>query len=67
MKSFVLLLCLLATVATLSATTVMLIVNRDADGTPKLSDEQRLRRDKFFGSSRADTPIAKGQEMRPRW
>lgn len=67
MKSFVLPICLLAAVAVLSATTATIVINSEPDGTPTGSEEQRLRREKFFGSSKADAPIAKGQEMRPRW
>lgn len=35
--------------------------------TPEMSAEQRITREKFFGTAKGLPPIEKGQEMRPRW
>jgi Ti type entry exclusion protein TrbK len=43
------------------------IVQVKAPATPEMSEEQRITREKFFGTAKELPPIEKGQEMRPRW
>ncbi|MEA3537127.1 entry exclusion protein TrbK [Rhizobium sp. CC-YZS058] len=43
------------------------LVQVNAPATPEMSEEQRITREKFFGTAKELPPIEKGQEMRPRW
>ena len=42
-------------------------VQTNAPASPEMSEEQRITREKFFGTAKELSPIEKGQEMRPRW
>jgi len=57
----------LALVAAFSSAATVLIVNSKESNKPALTEEQRIVREKFFGSSKELPPIKEGQEMRPRW
>ncbi|WP_027681726.1 entry exclusion protein TrbK [Rhizobium leguminosarum] len=61
------LIALLVAVAAASSAATVLIVNSRNTGIPALSEEQRVVREKFFGSDKELPPIKEGQEMRPRW
>ncbi len=65
-RAVLIVVALLVIAATATATTI-LFINSKASGTPQVSEEQRLTRERFFGSNRELPPIQKGQEMRPRW
>lgn len=43
------------------------LVQANAPASREMSEEQRITRVKFFGTSKERPPIEKGQEMRPRW
>lgn len=56
---------LLVAATTASATFVVMNSNRPEHA--RMTEEQRLTRQTFFGSGDKLPPIEKGQEMRPRW
>lgn len=54
----------LVAAATSGATFYFVQANGEARG---MSEEQRITREKFFGTAKELPPIEEGQEMRPRW
>ena len=62
----VIVIALLVAAATAFAAT-MLIFRTNRTERPRLTEEKRLTRQKFFGSGHELPPIELGQEMRPRW
>jgi Ti type entry exclusion protein TrbK len=54
-------------VITVIAVTSVVLVRGESSAAPQMSEEQRAKREKFFGTGKALPPIEKGQEMRPRW
>ena len=62
----VLVMVLVMVAAAASATTFYFVQANDP-ASPEMSEEQRVTREKFFGTSKELPPIEKGQEMRPRW
>ncbi|MBC7282105.1 entry exclusion protein TrbK [Hoeflea sp.] len=65
-RTFAIAIGLLVTAASVSAATVFITMPKE-QSAPEMSEEQRLAREKLFGSEKALPPIEKGQEMRPRW
>lgn len=65
-RTFAIAIALMVAAASVSAAT-MFIIKSDEQSASKMSEEQRLAREKFFGSKKDLPPIDKGQEMRPRW
>ena len=65
-RPVILVLALLMTAATVSAT-IVLVVRSNRPEHSRMTEEQRLARQKFFGFGNELPPIDKGQEMRPRW
>ena len=57
----------LAIVAAAASATTFYLVQVNAPAAPEMSEEQRIAREKFFGTAKELPPIEKGQEMRPRW
>lgn len=62
----VIVIALLVAAATAFAAT-MLIFRTNRPEHPRLTDEKRLTRQKFFGSGNELPAIELGQKMRPRW
>jgi len=54
-------------VAAAAAAITFYLVQMNAPAPPEMSEEQRITREKFFGTAKELPPIEKGQEMRPRW
>jgi Ti type entry exclusion protein TrbK len=54
-------------VAAAATGATFLVVSANTPETPQTSEEQRISREKFFGTRKELPPIEKGQEMRPRW
>ncbi|UXT85279.1 entry exclusion protein TrbK [Agrobacterium tumefaciens] len=63
----VLIVVVLAVVAAAASGTTFYLVQVNASASPQMSEEQRITREKFFGTATELPPIEKGQEMRPRW
>ena len=57
----------LTVVAGIAAITTVALVRGESSAAPQMSEEQRETREKFFGTGKAQPPIEKGQEMRPKW
>ena len=54
-------------VAGIAAIITVVLMRGESSAASQMSEEQRATREKFFGSGKALPPIAKGQEMRPKW
>lgn len=65
-RTVLIVVALVVAAVSVSATTVF-VLRSNANAIPKMSEEQRRAREKFFGSNKELPPIEKGQEMRPRW
>lgn len=65
-RTVLIVVALVVAAVSVSATTVF-VMRSNANAIPQRSEEQRLAREKFFGSNKELPPIEKGQEMRPRW
>jgi Ti type entry exclusion protein TrbK len=63
----VLIAVVLAIVAAAASGTTFYLVQVNAPPSSQMSEEQRITREKFFGTAEELPPIEKGQEMRPRW
>ncbi|OQP84521.1 entry exclusion protein TrbK [Rhizobium rhizosphaerae] len=63
----VLIVMVLVMVAVAASGTTFYLVQVNVPATPEMSEEQRITRENFFGTSKELPPIEKGQEMRPRW
>jgi Ti type entry exclusion protein TrbK len=63
----VLIVVVLAIVAAAASSATFYLVHVNAPASPEVSEEQRITREKFFGTAKELPPIEKGQEMRPRW
>lgn len=63
----ILIVLVLATVAAAASGATFYLVKVNAPPSREMSEEQRITRKKFFGTSKERPPIEKGQEMRPRW
>lgn len=63
----ILIVLVLATVAAGASGATFYLVKVSAPPSREMSEEQRITREKFFGTSKERAPIEKGQEMRPRW
>lgn len=63
----VLIVMVLVMVAAAASATTFYLVHMNAPASPKMSEEQRISREKFFGTAKEPPQIEKGQEMRPRW
>ncbi|MCV3738865.1 entry exclusion protein TrbK [Rhizobium sp. TRM96647] len=63
----VLIVVVLAIVAAAASGVTFYLVPVNAPASPEMSEEQRIAREKFFGTAKELPPIEKGQEMRPRW
>lgn len=63
----VLIVVVLVMVAAAASGVTFYIVQMNAPAAPEMSEEQRITREKFFGTAKELPPIEKGQEMRPRW
>ena len=63
----VLIVMVLAIVAAAASATTFYLVQVNAPVAPEMSEEQRIAREKFFGTAKELPPIEEGQEMRPRW
>lgn len=63
----VLIVVVLVMVAAAASGVTFYIVQKNAPAAPEMSEEQRITREKFFGTAKELSPIEKGQEMRPRW
>lgn len=63
----VLIVVVLTIVAAAASGATFYLVQVNAPALPEMSEEQRITREKFFGTSKELPPIEKGQEMRPRW
>ena len=57
----------LVMVAAAASGTAFYLVQVNAPASSQISEEQRITREKFFGTAKELPPIEKGQEMRPRW
>lgn len=57
----------LVMVAAVASATTFYFVQANALTSSGMSEEQRITREKFFGTAKELPPIEKGQEMRPRW
>jgi Ti type entry exclusion protein TrbK len=57
----------LVTVAVAASASTFFFVQANAPTSSEMSEEQRITREKFFGTTKELSPIEKGQEMRPRW
>nr|WP_252193186.1 entry exclusion protein TrbK [Rhizobium sp. CSW-27] len=57
----------LAMVAAAASGATFYFVQVKTPASPEMSKEQRITREKFFGTAKELPPIEKGQEMRPRW
>ena len=57
----------LAIVTAAASGTAFYLVQVNALASSQMSEEQRITREKFFGTAKELPPIEKGQEMRPRW
>lgn len=62
-----LIVAVLAMAATATSGAAFYIVKGNTSASLKMSEEQRITREKFFGAAEELPPIEKGQEMRPRW
>jgi Ti type entry exclusion protein TrbK len=63
----ILIVVVLATVAAAASGATFYLVRVNAPESREMSEEQRITREKFFGTAKELPPIEKGQEMRPRW
>ena len=63
----VLVVAVLAIEATATSGATFYLITGNTPASPKLSEEQRITREKFFGAAEELPPIEKGQEMRPQW
>ncbi len=63
----ILIVVVLATVAAAASGATFYLVQVNAPASREMSEEQRITREKFFGTAKELPPIEKGQEMRPRW
>jgi Ti type entry exclusion protein TrbK len=63
----VLIAVVLAIVTAAASGTAIYLVQVNAPASSQMSEEQRITREKFFGTAKELPPIEKGQEMRPRW
>jgi Ti type entry exclusion protein TrbK len=63
----VLFVVLLAIAATAASGATFYLAKGNTPASPKMSEEQRITREKFFGTGEEPPAIEKGQEMRPRW
>ncbi|KQV39930.1 MULTISPECIES: entry exclusion protein TrbK [unclassified Rhizobium] len=63
----VLIVVVLAIVAAAAFGATFYLVQANAPATPEMGEEQRITREKFFGTAKELPPIENGQEMRPRW
>lgn len=63
----VLIVVVLVMVAAAASAITFYLVQMNAPAAPEMSEEQRITREKFFGTAKELPPIEKGQEMRPRW
>jgi Ti type entry exclusion protein TrbK len=57
----------LAIVAVAASGTTFFLVQVNAPVSPEMSKDQRITREKFFGTAKELPPIEEGQETRPRW
>ncbi|MGN8154906.1 entry exclusion protein TrbK [Agrobacterium sp. 22094] len=67
MSRSVLIVTALVILAAATSATTFYFVHANTPASSKISEEQRVTREKFFGTARELPPIEKGQEMRPRW
>lgn len=57
----------LAIITAMASGTTFYLAQVNGPASPYMSDEQRITREKFFGTDKGLPLIEKGQEMRPRW
>lgn len=67
MTRSVLIISVCAAIAGIAGITTIFFLRAEGAAAPRMSEEQRATREKFFGTGKALPPIEKGQEMRPRW
>ena len=67
MKRSLLIMSICAAIAGIATIATVVVVRDESAAAPKISEEQRAPREKFFGAPKEPAPIEKGQEMRPRW
>jgi type IV secretion system protein TrbK len=63
----ILIVVVFAIAATATSGATICIVKGNTPAPPKMSKEQRITREKIFGTAGEPPPIEKGQEMRPQW
>ena len=63
----ILIVMVLVMVAAATSGATFYFVQANAPTSSEMSEEQRITREKFFGTTKELSPIEKGQEMRPRW
>jgi len=63
----VMIVLVLVMLAAVASGATFYIVQVNAPATHEMSEEQRITREKFFGTAKELPPIEKGQEMQPRW
>ncbi len=67
MSRSVLIVTALVILAAATSATTFYFVQANTPASSKISEKQRVTREKFFGTAKELPPIEKGQEMRPRW
>lgn len=67
MSRTVVIVMVLVMVAAAASATTFYYIQGNSPASPEMSEEQRVTREKFFGTAKELLPIEKGQEMRPRW
>ena len=67
MSRQVLIVTALVMVAAAASATTFYFIQANTLASSKMTEAQRVTREKFFGTTKELLPIERGQEMRPRW
>lgn len=67
MTRSVMIISICAAIAGATAAMTVFLVRNESIAAPQMSEKQRATHEKFFDTTKEPAPIAKGQEMRPRW
>ncbi len=67
MSRSVLIVTALVILAAAASATTFYFFQANTPASSKMSEKQRVAREKFFGTAKELLPIERGQEMRPRW
>lgn len=67
MNRSVLIISVCVPIAGIATVATVVTVRDESAAAPKMNEEERAAREKFFGVPKEPYPIEKGQEVQPRW